>query len=445
MSRAGFTASPSARQPGPRLLLLLGAGLLLALLQQQLLSRRPPRLLELRNGGPGSGPASLDLRFSRPLQTASLAAASQLRPALAHQWLGQGDRLRLLIRPGQILQTPLNLQLRGRDPRQLALRPQRWHWDPRPRLLAVVPQGSAEQLQLLGHDGHWRALTPVLPRLLALQPLGDGSGVALLSGADLWWLPLQQRNLSRSPLAEPKAGALQRLSREPLIYAHLSSNQRGDLLVQSSSRRDPQGSTGLRSRDGQWRRLDLQASGAIQLLPEGGAVVVPETEGLSLRALPGLPPRRQLLPGSRDLSGFCPVSGRALLVRHWPDFRRSLELVEPGQPPRPLWLGSEAVHASACDRGGERVWLLLSQWRGRQRSTLLALDRSGRVLQRRPLEGWAVEPGTPLLFDPSRQQLLLTLRRNGRQTAQPVLIEAGSLELRPLAQPARLAVWLPAG
>jgi hypothetical protein len=434
---------------GHRLPLMLLAALLLALVQQQWLSRRPPRLLELRNGGPGSGPASLDLRFSRPLLPASLAAGSRLLPPLAHQWLGQGDPLRLLIRPGQRLGGPLTLELSGRDRRQLALTPQRWHWDPRPRLLAVVPSASGEKLQLLGHDGRWRALTPTLPRLLALQPLGDGSGVALLSGRDLQLLPLRQHNLSRSTLREPQLGPLQRLNREPLNFAHLSSNRRGDLLVQSSSKSDPQGSTVLRSPGGQQRQLPLQASGAIQLLPEGGALVVPETEGLSLRSLPGMPPRRQLLPGSRDLSSFCPVSGRALLVRHWPDFRRSLERVEPGQPPRTLWLGSEAVHASACDRGGERVWLLLSQWRGRQRSTLLALDRGGRVLQRRTLEGWQVEPGTPLQFDPSRRQLLLTLRRQATRDndghGQPVLIDADTLRLRPIAQPARLAVWLPAG
>ena len=89
--------------------------------------------------------------------------------------------------------------------------------------------------------------------------------------------------------------------------------------------------TSLWPRSGGEQRLALEASGPMQLLPEGGGLVVPELEGLSLRNLPGRPPRRQLLPGSRDLSSFCPRGGRALLVRHWPDYRRSLELVEPGQ------------------------------------------------------------------------------------------------------------------
>ena len=437
------------------LALLLGGGLLLALVQQLVLQRRPPRLLGLQSGGPSSGPGAVDLRFSRAMAAGSLAAASRLSPPLPHQWLGQDNPLRLLLNPGQRLHSALALELAGRDRRGLALAPQRWFWDPRPRLLAVVPVGQGEQLQLQGNDGRWRPLTPVLPRILTVQPLGDGAGVALVSGRgddpagegqDLWLLPLQQHNLSQAPLQEPSLGRMERLNREPLIFAHLSSNRRGDLLVQSSSRSEPAGSTWLRDRSGRRRPLPQRASGPMQLLPEGGALVVPEPEGLSLQALPGLPARRQLLPGSRDLSGFCPVSGRALLVRHWPDFRRSLELVEPGQPPRQLWLGSDAVHASACDRGGERVWLLISQWRGEQRSSLLALDRRGRVLQRRQLDGWQVEPGTPLQFDPSRRQLLLTLRPQTAelQPARPVLIDADSLSLRPQPHAARLALWLPA-
>jgi hypothetical protein len=182
----------------------------------------------------------------------------------------------------------------------------------------------------------------------------------------------------------------------------------------------------------------------MQLLPEGGGVVVPELEGLTLHNLPGQPSRRQLLPGSRELSSFCPVSGRALLVRHWPDYRRSLELVEPGQPPRQLWIGNEAVLASSCDRGGDRVWLVVSNWEQGSQPQLLALDRRGQLLQQRSLTGWEVEPGAPMLFDPTRQQLLLTLRSSSSH-AQPVLVNATSLTLLPLGKPVRLALWLAAG
>lgn len=444
----------SHRRP---LLIVLGACVGMALVQQQLLLRRPPRLLELRAGPASSGPAALDLVFSRPMLRSSLAAASRLKPDLQRQWLGEGNQLRLLIEHGQALNGPLHLWLNGRDNRGQNLSQQVWHWDPRPRVLAVVPVDQGEQLQLLGHDGLWQSLTPVLPKLVNVQPLGDGSAIALVQGGasdqaapgvTLWRLPLKQGNLSRGPLQEPKAGALQPLQQGSVIFAHLSSNRRGDLLVQTSSNTDPLGAITLHRREGGQQRLQHRAvSGPLELLPEGGGVVVPEPEGLSLQAMPDQPPRRQLLPGSRNLSSFCPVSGRALLVRHWPDFRRSLELVEPGQPPRQLWLGDEAVLGSACERGGERVWLLLSSWSGRSEIRLLALDRQGRHLRSRQLSGWEIEPGAPIGFDATRRQLLLTLRPAGKPqgTPQPVLIDADTLLERPLAKPVRLAVWLPAG
>lgn len=432
--------------------LLLGAGVLVALVQQQLLLRRAPRLLELQSSTASSGPAALALRFSRPMDRVSLASGSRLQPALPHQWLGASNPLRLLLEGKQPITGAIRLLISGLDQRGLALQPQRWLWDPRPRLLAVVPQGKGEQLQLQQRDGRWRSLTPVFDRITAVQPLGDGSGIALATRSgeseQLWLLPLQQSALQpdqRSAAAGVKAGPLQALLEEPLSFAHLSSNRRGDLLVQWSARTAGQSITSFWPRQGRRQELDLQASGPMQLLPEGGALVIPELEGLSLRNLPGRPARRQLLPGSRDLSGFCPVSGRALLVRHWPDFRRSLELVEPGQPPRQLWLGSEAVLSTACDRGGERVWLLLSNWRDAQRNRLLELNRAGRIVRERDLEDWEAEPGVPMAYDPTRRQLLLTLRPRGSQEARPVLLGVDDLQPRPVAKPVRQALWLPPG
>ena len=49
-----------------------------------------------------------------------------------------------------------------------------------------------------------------------------------------------------------------------------------------------------------------------------------------------------------------------------------------------------------------------------------------------------------MLFDPTRQQLLLTLH-SGSSHAQPVLVNATSLTLLPLGKPVRLALWLAAG
>ena len=432
--------------------LLLGAGVLMALVQQQLLLRRPPRLLELQSSTASSGPAALALRFSRPMDRTSLAASSRLQPALAHQWLGTGNPLRLLLEGNQPITGAIRLLVSGRDQRGLGLQPQRWLWDPRPRLLAVVPQGKGEQLQLQQHDGHWRRLTPVFDRISAVQPLGDGTGIALATRSGeaerLWLLPLEQSALQpdeRAAATGVKSGPLQALLPEPLSFAHLSSNRRGDLLAQWSTNALGRSITSFWPRQGSPQQLNLQASGPMQLLPEGGALVVPELEGLSLRNLPGRPARRQLLPGSRDLSSFCPVSGRALLVRHWPDFRRSLELVEPGQPPRQLWIGREAVLSTACDRGGERVWLLLSTWRGGQHNRLLELNREGLIVQQRDLKDWEAEPGVPMAYDPTRRQLLLTLRPRGGEEARAVLITVEDLQLRPLAQPVRQALWLPPG
>jgi hypothetical protein len=248
---------------------------------------------------------------------------------------------------------------------------------------------------------------------------------------------------------EPLGGA-------SVTFAHLSSNRRGELLVQSGSLEEA-GSTALLLRprgdgrpQGGSRRLPWQASGPMLLLPGGGAVVVPDTDGLHLETLPPRQPRRQTLPGSRDLSSFCPQAGRAVLLRHWPDFRRSLELVEPGRAPQQLWLGSQAVVATACSRGGERVWALLVEGRGEPELSILVLDRRGTELARRRLDGWELEPGTGLQYDPSSEQLLAALRPLGAidarpAPAQPVLIDAASLELRPLPRAVSQVQWLPAG
>jgi hypothetical protein len=244
------------------------------------------------------------------------------------------------------------------------------------------------------------------------------------------------------------------LTAEPVAFAHFSSNHRGDLLVQSG-RLEPDGSsTMLRGADGHTHTLTIQAGGPIRLAPEGGAMLVPEPDGLSLQTLPASlggsePKRPQTLPGSRDLSSFCPQAGRALLVRHWPDYRRSLELVEPGQAPRQLWLGGEALLASACSRGGQRVWALLLDGIARPRLSVASFDAAGRLLKRRSLTDWEAEPGAGLHWDPSTGQLLTVLRplaaADSRQPAVAVLIDGERLSIQPLGLPVRQAQWLPGG
>jgi hypothetical protein len=440
-----------------RLLLALGLPALLAAIQQQLLLRQPPRLEVLRQAPASSGPAALQARFSRPILTASLEQNSTLQPPLPHRWLGRGSSLLLTLREGGRITAPMELGLAGRDPRGLALRPSRWHWDPRPRIVAVVQVSGGEQLQLREHDGRWRPISPVWRAIPVVLPLGDGSGVAAGSRLEdgrlrLWRIPIQQHNLQPqgAPRKPPTVEQPQPLLAGPVLFAHLSSNRRGDLLVQSGSLEPGSSSTVLHGSGGRKQTLSWEASGPMLLAPEEGTVLVPGPEGLNLHTLPPLPPRRQTLPGSRDLSSFCPQAGRALLVRHWPDFRRSLELVEPGQPPRQLWLGKDAVLASACSRGGQRSWALLLDGIRRPQLSVVAFDNQGRQLARRILTGWEAEPGTGLQWDPSSGQLLAVLRpwasANGRrQPARAALIDGERLEVRVLGPAVGQAQWLPAG
>lgn len=449
---------------------LLAAGVLLGLVQQQLLLRRPPRLVQVQPALSSSGPGALDLRFSRPMDQASLRNRSALVPSLPHSWLGAGQSLRLLLASGGQLKTPIALQVAGLDQRQVAMVPQRWLWDPRPRLVAVVSLPAGEQVQLQDHDGRWQALSPIWPSVPGFEVLADGSGV-VLAAADrqgrqqVWRIPLRQRNLVTAPqgLRKPLVGPAQRLSHHPLLFAYFSSNQQGDLLIQSSSVASGHSQTQLWDFSDRSTALRIETSGPIRLVPQGGAMVVPHPEGLRLMGLPGQPQRRQMLPGNRDLSAFCPTGGRALLVHYRPDNTRSLELVEPGQPPRILWQGTEGVAASACASSGKRVWLLLIDGVGQPRLQILAINQVGQVLQRKQLTGWELEPGTSLEFDPSRNQLLVALRplglpepgfrpgsgsgsgaALGRLAAWPALIDAASLKLRLLSKPIRQAHWLPA-
>jgi len=445
-----------------RLLPALLVPLALALAQQQLLLRQPPRLLALTPSAASSGPAGLELRFSRPMDRASVAAASRIDPPVAARWLATGSDLKLTLNPGVRLDRPLQLGLAGQDRRGQALAASRWLWDPRPRILAVVPVPGGEQLQLRQHNGRWQPLSPVWPRVVSLEPLGDGSGVAVVSQdrrsdgppqQQIWMIPLQQRNLARVPqgLSAPQAGPPRALGGGGHLFAHLSSNRFGDLLIQSGGQAPGSARTLL------WPRrasgptpLTLEASGPMRLLPQGGAAVVPIPEGLSLQDLPPRPARQQLLPGSRDLSSFCPRAGRALLVRHWPDYRRSVELVEPGQAPRQLWIGAQAVLATSCQGNGERFWIALLHGIQRPELTVLALNRQGTILARRSLRDWELEPGTPLSFDATSNQLLLVLRRwvqpstgSGAAPPQAMVLEATTLALRPVHKQARLALWLP--
>jgi len=429
----------------------LGAAGLLVLIQQQLLERRPPRLLSVESRGYSSGPGALDLHFSRPMRRSSLATGSRLEPPLPHRWLGDQALQRLLLLPGQPVTAPLQLSLSGVDQRGRRLPTQRWSWDPRPHLLVVARVAAGEQLQLRTHGGTWLPISPVWPRIAAVEPLADGHGVAFLAGDEqgrfqLWKRSLLPRSLVRgdAPTAAPLPGPLELLWSQPLGFAHMSSNRRGDLLLQLGG--TIPGDERALWIDAQGRRhpLQLALSGPIRLLPEGEAMVVPSPAGLELRPLQAGPTATQVLPGSRELVAFCPATGQALLMRHWPDQRRSLERVQPGAAPLTLWIGQEAVMAASCDQSGDRIWMLLNRWQGSSRYSIVRLDARGRVLARRGLEPWLPEPGLPMSYDPVGDQLLLSVRRDPREPARAALLDARSLQLSILPQPIGQAYWLPA-
>lgn len=428
----------------------------LALLQQQILLRRPPRLQSVAIQQIRSAAAALDVSFSRPMDRASVATSSLL-PDLPHRWFGQQNRLRLLLESAQPVQGPLTLQLRGEDLRQLPLAPQNVWWDPRPHLLAVVPSSEGERLELRRRDGRWQPLAPAQQTILQIEPLGNGAGVALVSDDSearqrVLLRQLNQQALSRDQqgLGDPILGRLEELESGEsgtLLFAHLSSNQRGDLLVQLGGFEPDSDRVWIQSPQQKPRELALKASGPLRLLPDGNGLVLPSYEGLELLPLDPAADAtsRQSLPGSREVKAFCSGSGRALLVRHWPDYRRSVELVIPARPPQQVWLGEAGVMAAACDNGGQRLWLVLREAGRRTEDTLLLLDSQGKELRRRSLGEWRLSSGSDLDYDPVTDQLLSVVQKPGQDHGRVALIDGNSLSLEVLTQPAVLARWLPAG
>ncbi len=437
-----------------RLTLVLSLAAAAVAIQQQLLLRRPPRLLDLSPQPLQSGRAAVDVRFSRAMHRNNLAAESTLSPALPHRWLGQGNRLRLILEGDAPIDGPIALTLAGRDQRRQAMAPQRRWWDPRPWLLVTRQMEDGEQLQLQDRQGQWHPLSPVWTSLQTLVPLGNGRGVAMVSsnstGQETIWLKrLSPRNLdsSRQQLGPPEPGALEALSQGNLLFGHISSNLNGDLLVQTGGLKPGSETLELLLANGEQQSLELPSSGPIQLLPAGGGLVVPGYDGISLRPIQdnGQPP--QVLPGSRELGAFCSTSGRAVLIRHWPDYRRSIELVIPGLAPRQLHLGEQAVLGVSCNGSGEQIWAVLGVWQGRRsQHELVQFDSEGSVLRRRNLDPWTIIPGTGVEHNPVDNTLLMTLTKSDLQSGRAALIDADTLKLKKvMEEPIKEALWLPSG
>ena len=436
-----------------RLLLLLSGAAGLAVVQQQLLLQRPPRLLKLARQPIHSGSAGLDLNFSRPMDRASFAEASWLKPSLPHRWLGQGKNLRLVVDAEQPIRAPLALNLSGSDQRNQALRRQRWWWDPRPWLVVNRLVAGGEQLQLQRRDGSWLPLTPVWPAISQVVPLGNGQGIAVISGNGageerIWLQRLEAAGLqqNRTQLREPRRGSLQSIGRQPLLFGHVSSNLDGDLLVQTGGFEAGSQTTELHRSNGRKQPLELPSSGPVQLIPGGGGMVVPIRDGLQIAPLTAEQgSRAQILPGSRELGAFCPASGRAVLIRHWPDYRRSIELVISGRAPRQLHLGDQAVLAVACNNAGTKIWAVLGRWTSEGRDqVMLLMDETGRIQRQRHLDPWMLQPGTKLQLNAVGGQLLMSVNKDAQNLAgRAALMDATSLNWIEIGDiPIKEAVWI---
>ena len=433
-------------------LLLLGSALVVG--QQQILLHRPPRLVEQITQPIHSGSAALDLHFSRAMQRDSVATTSGLSPELPHRWLGDNNPLRLVLDAEQPIETPLQLRVAGKDQRGQSLQPLQSWWDPRPWLLVTRVVDEGEQLQLLDRQGNWQPLFQSKNRIQSVEPLGNGRGIAVVDSSgdgeeQIWWQRLTPRSIAsqKDALQQPSSGPWKRLIKGSVLFAHLSSNLSGDLLVQTGGFTPGSERIQLIRADGSKRDLEVLASGPMQLLPAGGGVVVPSYNGLSLQPLLDNGRTPQILPGSREVGAFCAASGRALLIRHWPDYRRSIELVIPGLAPKQLHLGEQAVLAVACNGGGTRIWAVLGRWQGeRGEHEIVLMDGDGKVLSRRPLSPWTLMSGASLQFDPVGRQLLMTVTRSELNSGNPALMDANTLKWREVMPiDIKDAQWLPAG
>jgi len=433
-------------------LLLVGAAGMV-MLQQQMLLRRPPRLLNITPQPMHTGSAGLDLEFSRPMHRPSLAKSSRLQPELKHRWLGQGNDLRLVVEGGISIEEPLQLHLAGTDHRSQEISPQTWWWDPRPWLVVNRRVAGGEQLQLRRRDGTWQALTPVWPAITQVVPLGNGRGIAMVSSdgrgqEKIWLRRLKPAGLQteKTLLSTPRLKALEPLTASPLLFGHLSSNLNGDLLVQKGGFQAGSETTELLLNNGSSKTLQVKTSGPLQLIPAGGGVVVPANDGLRIESLNDVRgSNAQILPGSREIGAFCSASGRAVLIRHWPDYRRSIELVIPGLAPRQLHLGDQAVLAVACNNAGTQIWAVLGRWsaQGREHSMVL-MDETGRIQKQKQMNPWSLQPGTQLLVDTARRQLLMSVSENSdSNTAIAALMNANTLEWSEFIRiPIKEAAWL---
>ena len=439
---------PALPSPLPRHLFsgspwrVLLAGLLLALLQQQGLQQRRGRLLAVRPAVDAA--AVLELRYSRPVDPASLAASIQLVPDVPFSATADGATVQLRLTRPYRASGPLTVRLGGRDPQGQPLRPVSLQWDPRPLLLALVSGPQGQRLELGWPDGAWQPVTPWESVVSNVLPLRDGRGVVYAAAVDSlsrknWFVAVASSGVTlRDP---PTAGQLAAPPR-PLpgpatLYSHFSSSNTGLLLLQGVSSAvleqpsdhppflqlfQPGQAHGLRwpgRQEQPWipmAPLDHQPAGPVELLPSGDGLVFPDENGLVVISLPPLPPQRYLLPGKRDLKTFCGAGQRAVVLEHQPDYVKTIELLRPGLAPEVVWEGEAAVLAVACDETAERIWLLtvdgvLRDGQPRQDLLLLEVQPGHGVVTALHLRDHGLSATPTLRYDPVTHRLLTVLER----------------------------------
>ena len=461
---------------------LLFAGLLLALLQQYGLQRRPGRLLAVRPAVDAA--AVLELRYSRPVDPASLAPSIQLVPDVPLSATADGATVQLRLSQPYRASGPLEVSLAGQDQQGRPLRRVHLQWDPRPLLLGLVsgPQGQRLELAWPDAGGPWQPLTPWESSIGNVLPLRDGRGVVYAAAVD----PLSRKNwfvavgpssvaLRDLPVASQPAAPPRPLPGPATLYSHFSSSNRGQLLLQGVSSaalaqpadhppflqlfqpHQAKGLRWLRRRDRAWRQtapLDHQPAGPAALLPSGDGLVFPDENGLVVVSLPPLPPQRHLLPGNRDLKAFCGAGQRAVVLEHQPDYVKTIELLRPGLAPEVVWEGEAAILAVACDETAERIWLLTvdgvlrDDGQPRQDILLLEVQPGHGVVAALHLSDHSLSATPALHYDPVTHRLLTVLEHTGETRSEALLMtltapgRQAPPQLTSINKPMDMAYWL---
>jgi len=465
---------------------MLFAGLLLALLQQHGLQQRPGRLLAVRPAVDVA--AVLELRYSRPVDLASLAASIQLVPDVPLSATADGATVRLRLSQPYRASGPLMVRLGGRDQQGQPLHQVRLQWDPRPLLLGLVSSSQGQRLELGWPSGTWQPITPWESAISNVLPMGDGRGVVYAAAVDPlsqknWFVAVEQSGvvLRHQPTAQQAAAPPPRpLPGPTTLYSHFSSSNTGLLLLQGVSSAVLEQPTDHRPflqifhpsrtrrlgwlgrQDQPWRKvtlLDERPAGTVELLPSGDGIVFPDENGLVVTSLPPHPPQRHLLPGNRDLKTFCGTGQRAVVLEHQPDYIKTIELLRPGLAPELVWEGEAAILAVACDETAERIWLLtvdgiLRNDQPRQDILLLEVQPGHGVVTALALTDHGLSATPTLHYDPVTHSLLTVLERTAetreggetRSEALLITLTAPGQQVPPqlstINKPMDIAYWM---